>query len=173
RFIKPLIEAAVGKKDGIIIKGYGVRFYKRAKYLFCAVDIDSNRKKGYLIRIEANKSFVIPDSEIRVDCRFSDNVEAETADIVLNSGLISVPLLLRSKREGDLIQTGQGRKRLKQLLNEWHVPEEIRYRIPVLQDRKGILAVIGKPFGFKNRYSARALESKERGNIMLFFGKIK
>jgi tRNA(Ile)-lysidine synthetase-like protein len=65
------------------------------------------------------------------------------------------PLLVRSAVPGDSIQTQSGTKQLKELFSSWHVPKEDRWKIPVLEDRCGIQAVLGKYSGYPDRVSAK------------------
>jgi tRNA(Ile)-lysidine synthetase-like protein len=60
---------------------------------------------------------------------------------------IAPPLVLRSKRKGDRLLLERGTKTLKALFVEWKVPEGDRWKVPVLADRRGVLAVLGGPAG--------------------------
>ena len=64
---------------------------------------------------------------------------------------ITGPLLVRSAMAGDTIYLLEGKKSLKELYSDWKVPVEDRWMIPVLEDTRGIIAVLGKEFGFRNR----------------------
>ena len=73
--------------------------------------------------------------------------------------MLKPPLVVRSRKSGDSIPLPGGRKSVKKLLSEWKVPLNLRPVIPVIEDREGILAVIGGPFGYKTRFSSVAKES--------------
>ncbi len=77
-----------------------------------------------------------------------------------NSGIRSdafrFPLVVRSRRPGDSIALEQGNKRLDALFSEWALPERARRAVPVVEDRDGIVAVLGAGSGGKDRYRARA-----------------
>jgi tRNA(Ile)-lysidine synthetase-like protein len=59
-------------------------------------------------------------------------------------------LILRTRRNGDRIDFGWGHKKLKKLFNELNMTPAERGLIPVLADKKGIVAVIGTVAGLKN-----------------------
>lgn len=53
------------------------------------------------------------------------------------------PLLVRSRRDGDVVDRSGRAVSMKELLHQWAVPPERRWRVPVVQDRSGIVAVLG------------------------------
>ena len=61
------------------------------------------------------------------------------------------PVIVRSRMPGDSIHLVEGLKPIKKLFGDWGVLQEDRWKIPVVEDRSGIIAVLGKPFGFSNR----------------------
>ncbi|MBL8967808.1 MAG: tRNA lysidine(34) synthetase TilS, partial [Spirochaetaceae bacterium] len=65
------------------------------------------------------------------------------------------PLVVRSRRPGDTIALPRGRKPLDELLSEWRVPERARAQLPLVEDRDGIVAVLGAAYGGKDRYRHR------------------
>ena len=68
---------------------------------------------------------------------------------------IELPLVARSCRAGDTIDLVGGRTRLSDLYAQWHIEPSQRWRIPVLEDRVGICAVLGAAFGGKDRVATR------------------
>jgi tRNA(Ile)-lysidine synthase len=65
------------------------------------------------------------------------------------------PLVVRSRRPGDSIALKDGAKRLDALFSEWGLPEASRGAAPVVEDRDGIVAVLGAGIGGRDRYRAR------------------
>ena len=116
--------------------------------MFLEPDIVFGRGKGYFKVITecegAGWSTYLPGVGVKV--------RKASADIEMSLPLetFSFPLIVRSRREGDAIKTGVASKNLKKLYNEWRVPEHSRWMIPVCEDRRGIIAVFGGLFGFKN-----------------------
>ena len=64
----------------------------------------------------------------------------------------SFPLVMRSRRPGDELAIRGGSKRLDVLFSEWGVDAGDRDRIPVLEDRDGVVAVLGSGYGGRDRY---------------------
>ncbi len=75
------------------------------------------------------------------------------------------PLILRSRRKGDRLVLEQGLKTLKAVLIEWKVPEWDRWKVPILADRSGVLAVLGRALGY--RTLARKGTAPRRGEAAL------
>lgn len=62
---------------------------------------------------------------------------------VFDRSLIFPPLVIRSPRAGDTIMTRIGKKRIKKYYNEHKISHEERNRLLVLEDRRGILWLLG------------------------------
>lgn len=125
-----------------------------------------SRKKSYL-RVITSGNYMIPGA-VKIEVVSDERISEEF--IWLDSGKINGPLVVRSRKPGDYIDLAGGRKALKKLFVEWKVPEDDRWKIPVVADRSGIAAVLGKPFGYKNRISAKhrvPAESKPDKTLML------
>ena len=152
RFIKPLLKNELTSR--IPIKGYGFKASKKDNCLFFNSDIVYNRKKGYLIVNEILKNTTIKNGGLKFQIMCDNTgVEGERkyfSELVLKSDLIELPLIIRSKKEGDNINLGTFTKSLKKLFNEWKVPEKIRGILPLVADRSGLIGIMGRTFGYKN-----------------------
>ena len=60
------------------------------------------------------------------------------------------PLLIRSRQSGDEILLQSGVTPLRVLLHEWGTPASQRWKIPVVADNRGVLAVCGAVFGYQD-----------------------
>ena len=76
---------------------------------------------------------------------------------------VQPPVLVRSKRMGDEILLEGGMTSVKDLLAGWKVPVGDRERVPLLADRKGVLAVLGGALGYRTRARAGALAEGSGG----------
>ena len=68
---------------------------------------------------------------------------------------IEFPVLMRSWRPGDEIQTADGgTKKLSDVFSDWHIPASERQYIPVVQELKSpgqrIVCILGSPLGYKD-----------------------
>lgn len=62
------------------------------------------------------------------------------------------PIIIRSRRSGDSIRLAAGQRRIDRLLADEQVPLSSRDMVPVLEDRNGIVAVLGSLAGFRDLY---------------------
>ncbi|MBR5926989.1 MAG: tRNA lysidine(34) synthetase TilS, partial [Spirochaetia bacterium] len=62
-------------------------------------------------------------------------------------------LFFRSWKNGDYIISGGIRKKLKKIFSEWQVPVEMRSAVPIICDSRGVIAVWGGLYGYRNRVS--------------------
>ncbi len=70
----------------------------------------------------------------------------------IRSDAFSFPIVVRSRRPGDSIEFNGGGKHLDDLFSEWGLQGDSRAVVPVVEDRDGIVAVLGSRFGAKDRY---------------------
>lgn len=75
----------------------------------------------------------------------------------IDESLLAFPLIARSCRQGDEIELAEGSKRVGRLIASWHIPQQDRWRIPVLEDKHGIFAVLGGAYGGRDRVCRRLL----------------
>lgn len=60
----------------------------------------------------------------------------------LLEGSFSFPLIVRSRKAGDMIKTADGPKRLDDIMKSWRLEKQFRNLVPVIEDRTGIVAVL-------------------------------
>lgn len=123
-------------------------------------------KKSYL-RVVSPGVVSIP-GNLRLEV-IADGGSPVKSDVWFENGRIHGPVVVRSRKPGDFINLSGGRKKIKKLYSEWKIPEKDRWQIPVVCDRKGIIAVLGEPFGYKNRVASvqRVQKSKAADNILI------
>lgn len=66
------------------------------------------------------------------------------------------PFVVRSRRPGDAIRTAGGGKAVGKLFGEWGVPEQLRWMLPVVEQRGELVAVLGRAFGFHDEVAVNA-----------------
>jgi tRNA(Ile)-lysidine synthetase-like protein len=62
------------------------------------------------------------------------------------------PLIIRSRRPGDVIRLGAGSRQLDRLLADLRIPAQFRDAVPVVEDRAGLVAVLGSLAGSRDIY---------------------
>lgn len=159
----------------VILKGYGIRLFRKGRNLFMERDVVCNCKKGYLIFIKVDGEYRIENLCFRFFRGKSESAplpaalpqaEEQAGQIALPQQKIKEPLVIRSRKPGDRLLLKGGTKSVKKLFSEWAVPEELRFRIPILADRQGVLAVMGRVFGYKDRIRS-GMEKKSMLNMII------
>ncbi len=143
--------------QGIIeVKGDRV-LWKRA--------VAQKEKKGYLKAVAEGDTRLF--GGVYLCVRESDRFTPETLGLVQDE--ISPPLVVRSFKAGDMMISTGGRKAVSKLFSDWKVPRSMRWMIPVIEDRRGIQAVLGSAFGYHDRAAAihtRTIEGHEQYLLM-------
>jgi tRNA(Ile)-lysidine synthase len=158
RFIVPALGRSlpVGKKS--ILRGHGVQLVVRDGRLLWERRIVMPCKKSYFIEVSETGSFRVPGSDVRVNfARYLGRYSTAPGETVVLRQDIEPPLVIRSRRRGDQILLEHGATPLKELFAGWKVSEGQRQLVPLLVDRKGIVAVLGCAFGYPSRTRTGAL----------------
>ena len=127
---------------------------------------DNNRRKvekrfsDLCIILDKNGVQVKKCDEVQNEIVFSAIIEKSgfyelpLGQVFVPDGL-EFPVLIRSWRAGDEVTTADGgTKKLSDVFSDWHVPEQKRQYIPVVQalnePEQRILCILGSSFGFKD-----------------------
>jgi tRNA(Ile)-lysidine synthase len=157
RFLSPALEARAWR-EGKTIRGYGVVLKAAGRRLFWGRDLASQGKKGYFIEVSGAGYITLPETGMRLTfVHRVESVGGGTGVVSLLAGEVQPPVFVRSKRMGDEILLDGGMTSVKDLLAGWKVPVGDRDKIPLLSDRKGVLAVLGSALGYRTRARAGAL----------------
>ncbi len=159
RFLRPLLSAVPLSDGQILLDGYGFMLKCGKDFIFWKRVVVLSGKKSYLIEVKTGKNLILPKYYLTAE----EKLRGSEDSILLVKEDICYPLIVRSKREGDVIHLTSGAKTLKKIYNQWKVPPSDRWRVPVIEDRNGIAAVFGKPFGFGNSVSKRFSETRSEG----------
>ena len=154
RFLAPLLQAAARGSERVQLAGHGVVVERARADLVMSSTVVPGYRTGYLWRAVRSGSYKIPGTDIeirRVECIRGER--HGTAATVVQLDSIDGPLLVRSRRPGDEIRLRSGVKPLGALLREWGTPESQRWTIPVVADNRGVLAVCGAVFGYRDAVS--------------------
>jgi tRNA(Ile)-lysidine synthase len=110
--------------------------------------LDFPRRDGYFVLVDRPCRVRVGKLEVRASWR-SDGTG-------IRADAFRFPLVVRSRRPGDAIALQGGTKRLDALFSEWGLPEALRCAASVVEDRDGIVAVLGAGIGGKDRYRVRS-----------------
>jgi tRNA(Ile)-lysidine synthase len=161
RFLSPVLDEDWFYPKRTLLTGHGIRLCWKGGFLFLEREVVCSYKKGYLISVNEGLRRRIRDTELKIIVGDRNNIQNSEGDLIVDRDSICEPLIVRSRRAGDKISLGLGIKSLKKLFNEWRVPLEMRWSVPIVEDRNEILAVMGKSLGYKNRYSRRVKNLKQ------------
>jgi len=158
RFLAPALGDRPFPAPGRSLKGHGAALTIRSGRLFWGPCIASQGKKGYFILVSGDADVSIRGTGIRVQfARTGRGTGASAGELPILLREVAPPIVLRSKRKGDEILLESGVVSLKELLGGWKVSEPDKSRLPLLADRKGVLAVLGGALGYRTRARAGVL----------------
>lgn len=168
RFLRRLEEARRTEGSSIILDGFGVVVEKVGRSVFWRPAVVLQPKKSYLIRVfEPTMYHIMPTFSFTVSSAPDGRSDDDT--IRLPETLVRHPLVVRSRKPGDIIQMKGGTKSLKKLFNEWRVRDSLRDMVPVIEDRTGVWAVAGRFLGYQNRVRPPEHEERDGRNIVFSF----
>ncbi len=144
-----------GRPVGVVVAGGGWRLERYHDLILWGRDVVQTAKIGYVLRVRENMRVVLGHGDRTVVSIPESGQAVPGCALQLDAATIAAPLLLRTRRPGDSIRTRAGSKSVKKILSEWRIPADLREDIPVLEDRKGVCAVVGQPFGYPNLVSTR------------------
>ena len=158
-FLQPFLRLRVPEEgwDGRrkeLARGHGAVIERRGQWLWWRAAVVLPCKKGYLIEVREDASLRIA-GRLTITASSRAVKELPTDAVQVERSSFGGPLIVRSRRAGDRIQLGGHLKSVKELFAEWRVPEMIRWLIPVVEDRKGVVAILGKELGFQDRIARR------------------
>jgi tRNA(Ile)-lysidine synthase len=133
--------------EGCVYRGAGLELRIRDGLAILRRGLDFPKAGGYFVFIDRPRRVRVGSLEVNASWRV-DGSSGIRADA------FRFPLVVRSRRPGDAIALKDGTKRLDALFSEWALPEKARGLAPVVEDRDGIVAVLGLGFGGKDRYRA-------------------
>ena len=147
RFISAALNYKPVGGSNILIQGYNCQLLHHKEKIIWKRVVVLSSKKSYLKVIEEGDQEIFPGFSLHIE----ELNEFPEDTVWFSRENLKNPVIIRSKMTGDGIHLAEGFKPIKKLFSDWGVLPEDRWKIPVIEDRSGIIAVLGKPFGFKNR----------------------
>jgi tRNA(Ile)-lysidine synthase len=128
------------------LAGRGIRLRRRGGQFVLERDIVGVGKKGYLITIEPHRRYAAAGRVIEIGAG-----AAGPGWLVLENKPELAPLVLRSATAADRLRTGAGSAAVSKLCSAWRIPLTERWKLPIVADRNGVLAVLGGGQGGTDR----------------------
>jgi len=132
--------------------GRGVRLRRRGGQFVLERDIVGEGKKGYLIAIEPHCRYAAAGRVIEIGAGAPGDGWAAFA-----AGPGLAPLVVRSATAVDRLRTETGSMAVGKLCSTWRIPLTERWKLPIVADRNGVLAVLGGGQGGADRFRPGAL----------------
>jgi tRNA(Ile)-lysidine synthase len=136
----------------ILVAGRGVRLRRRGSQFVLERDIVGVGKKGYLIMIEPLHRYAAAGRVIESGAKAPGY-----GWLALEGKPELAPLVLRSATAADRLRTGAGSTAVSKLCSAWRIPLTERWKLPIVADRGGVLAVLGGGLGGSDRFRSGAL----------------
>lgn len=147
RFLSTALGYNSVSNSGILIEGHSCQLIRYKEKIIWKRVVVVSSKKSYLRVVTDGDQEIYSGMNLRVE----QKNELSEDMIWISIEKVNNTVIARSRISGDHIQLVEGLKPIKKLFNEWGVMPEERWKIPVIEDKNGIIAVLGRPFGFSNR----------------------
>jgi hypothetical protein len=145
RFLEPALGPDPGPGSRCLVRGHGLALRIDGPQLSWGPDVVSTSEKGYLVSVPSAGALKIEGTGAVVE--FRRGTEARPGETAIPVREVVPPLVLRSRRKGDRIHGPDGSATLKSLCGAWGVPRPLAGMVPVLVDRRGVVAVLGTAVG--------------------------
>lgn len=132
-------------RRGARYKGGGIELWREGERALICRSLDFPRRGGYFVVIDGP-------SRVRAGALAVSAEWTEGGEGGIRADAFVFPLVVRSRRPGDALALSRGKKRIDELLSEMGLPIADRDRVPIVEDRDGIVAVLGSVFGKRDRY---------------------
>jgi len=150
---------AQGRAGGrAMLAGRGVRLRRRGEQFVLERDIVGVGKKGYLVTIEPHRRYQAAGRVIEIGAG-----AAGPGWLALGGKPELVPLVLRSATAADRLRTEVGSTTVSKLCSAWRIPLTERWKLPIVADRNGVLAVLGGGQGGTDRFRPGARKAAAGG----------
>ena len=137
RFVRTVLDKKSVRRGALLLRGYGFKIRRHGENLEWYPDKDN-------YKIYNNRGFSIEKTLLSL---------CKKDDIWIPVDGVQGELTVRSFENGDYIISSGIRKKLKKIFSEWQVPVELRSSVPIICDNRGVIAVCGRLYGYRNRVS--------------------
>lgn len=152
RFLAPALGPDPGTERRVLVRGHGLALRIEETGLWWGPDIAGAAEKGYLLCVPREGILSIEGTlgtapgSVTV-AEFRRGTGARPGETAIPVREVVPPLVLRSRRKGDRIDGPNGSVTVKSLCAGWALPSRRAAAVPVLADRRGIVAVLGGAAG--------------------------
>jgi tRNA(Ile)-lysidine synthetase-like protein len=150
RFLAPLLIENLRSVDDFKADAFGVAVTLTGGIVTLSKSEGAHHIEGFCFVKEVQPE---QNPGISVSCR----VKRHEVGIHLAAEGLLGPVVLRSRRPGDVLEREGGRRTVKRILIDIGVPSALRESVPIVEDRSGVVAVLGAAVGAEDvlRYNVR------------------
>jgi hypothetical protein len=145
RFLEPALGPDPGPCRRCLVRGHGLALRVERAEVSWGPDVASPPEKGYLVIVPGIGTLKIEGTG--ATAAFRRGTAPRPGETAIPVREVVPPLVLRSRRKGDRVDGPSGSATLKSLCGAWAVPRPLAGLVPVLADRRGVLAVLGMAVG--------------------------
>jgi tRNA(Ile)-lysidine synthase len=129
------------------LRCYDRRFKVSGERLECLPALDFRPERGYFFMMSSQGGQSVGGVELRALWSNPGEDADQTTDLVPGKGFLAegsfeFPLVVRTRMPGDRIRTQQGSTMVDELLKAWRIEPSLRGSVPVVEDPRGIVAVL-------------------------------
>jgi tRNA(Ile)-lysidine synthase len=105
----------------------------------------------------------------RLHTAYSERVDHDA--VCVPADRFAGTIIVRSVMQGDMIELAGGSTQVSKLFRDWKVPVHKRSLIPILEHQHGILGVMGRAFGYRDRIAreCRGTSARKYLNFRVVF----
>ncbi|MGD9939384.1 MAG: tRNA lysidine(34) synthetase TilS [Clostridia bacterium] len=135
----------------ILGQGAGLRI-QRIDGFICISSIQAGKPMPAGVLTSGFSFEVQSPGRFRIGTGMECRIYCQQEDVGLRLDAFDWPLIIRSRRPGDVIRLGAGSRQLDRLLADLQIPAHLRDSVPVVEDRAGLVAVLGSQAGSRDIY---------------------
>ena len=137
RMLEEILARVAGNRP---FSGHGLRVSQDGAFLKIEPSLDLDEGGGYFIVLnESDIGFERSFPGGHISLGWTDDLD----NVGVPEGSFDFPLIVRTRRPGDFIDLSPARRAVDGLVAGWGFEPRFRAKVAVVQDRRGILAVLG------------------------------
>ena len=144
RFLAPLLRWDPSDMAGFSATAFGVTVTVSAEEVSLRPEGPAEEGEGYLFVVPSLRS---ADGTVHATLVLEGRSGHRRYRLALSGEDIVEPVVVRSRRPGDILVRAGGSRRVKRILIDIGVPKGERQAVPIVEDREGVVAVIGSAVG--------------------------
>jgi tRNA(Ile)-lysidine synthase len=144
RFLAPVLRLEQLRRRNVVFSGRGVRLRRAAAEYVLEKDVVGTGKIGYLIAVEPRRRCAVPEAGWLLSV---GEGTAEKRGLAVDLTPAHGPLVVRSGTPADRVLARGRSMELSKLCSGWRLPLTERWKVPLVTDRNGVLAVLGGTVG--------------------------